>query len=134
MPEGINWKLKNTKTRHYWSVTSDPYIYLGQLLIDFDFEFGKSIGERTKEFDLTEDQIQFLLTGVQERLEDLIRRIETNPHGITSIMKSYNGKDYQLFVKMSRNHRLVNSLIEFYDLLQEVQSEGSTLSVGCGKP
>lgn len=132
---GINWKYKDdSKSRKFWSISSDYQIYLGQLFIDFDFKFNQTLGERTTEFELTEEQIDFLINGLEKRIDQLLNDFNQNvPLGLTSISNEYKGEKYNFFIKMSRNHRLINGLIRFHQFLIESKTDNKKIKFWGGE-
>ncbi|GAA0728534.1 hypothetical protein GCM10009430_37800 [Aquimarina litoralis] len=118
---GINWKYNNdSKSRIFWSTSSDYYTYLEKLLIDFEFKFNQSLGEQTSEFQLLDEQIEFLVNELEIRIEKLL--LNFNPEvsgGLTSISNEYKGKKYDFFIKMSENHSRINRLIKFHKFLSD---------------
>ena len=127
---GINWKYADDfKSRKFWSIASDYHIYLGQLFIDFDFNFNQSLGERTSKFELTEEQIDFLIEGLEKRIDNLIKDFDPKvPLGLTAVSNEYKGKKYDFFVKMSRNHKLINGLIRFHKFLIESKTNNKKVT------
>ena len=131
---GIIWKfVDKSKKKIFWSATSDSVLYLGQLLIDFDFIFNLAINENTEEFELTQEQNEFLMNGVEIRLDHLIKNIDQSiPNDLTALKFTFKGKSHKLYVRMSRNHRLIASLIVFYDFLGEAKATGKKIKVQGG--
>ncbi len=117
---GVNWEYMGVnKSKIYWSISSDNYLYLGQLFIDFDFKFNQTLGHLSSEFVLTDSQIKYLIKGVGYRIDKLLKDFDPNvPSGLSFIETKYQGKDLKLFVRMSRHHRLINDLIKFHDFLE----------------
>jgi hypothetical protein len=117
--EGVNWKYNDSQTKIFWGVSCDYYLYLGQLFIEFDFKFNQSLGERTLVFELTKEQVEFIICGVEERLDSLIEKFDLAIPigGLTTVSNFYKGEEYRFYVKMSRNHRLINGLVRFYNFL-----------------
>lgn len=132
---GINWKyVDDSKSRKYWSITSDYHIYLGQLFIDFDFKFNQSLSENTTEFELNAEQLEFLINGLEKRLDHLLEDYKPNVHrGLTSISNEYRNVKYEFFVKISRNHRLLNGLIRFHRFLIESKTQDKKIKFWGGK-
>lgn len=117
----INWKYNdNSKLRSSWSISSDIYIYLAQLFIEFGFEFNQSLDEQTTELQLSDEQVQFLINQLEIRIEKLLLNFNPDvPEGLTSVPNEYKGNKYFFFIKMSTNHRLINRLIKFHSFLSE---------------
>lgn len=132
---GINWKYNdNSKSRKFWSISGDYQVYLGQLFIEFNFKFNQSLDERTSEFELTEEQIDFLINGLEKRLDQLLKDFNPNvPLGLTSISNEYKGEKYDFFVKMSRNHRLINELIRFHKFLIKSKTDDKKIKFWGGE-
>jgi hypothetical protein len=126
---GVNWKYNDdTKLKMFWSISSDVYIYLDQLFIDFEFQFKHSLGDQSFEFELTQNQVDFLINGVEARLDKLVEKFNPIvPLGLTSVSNEYKSVKYNLFVKMSHNHRLLHSLITFHKFL--IKSRSSTVKI-----
>ncbi|MCR9153983.1 MAG: hypothetical protein NXI09_07740 [Bacteroidetes bacterium] len=132
---GINWKyVDDSKSRIYWSIASDYHIYLGQLFIDFDFKFNQSLSENSTEVELSAEQIEFLINGLEKRLDHLLKDYKPNvPRGLTSISNEYRNVKYEFFVRMSRNHRLLNGLIRFHRFLIESKTQNKKIKFWGGK-
>ena len=122
---GVNWEYKDDpKSRKFWSISSDNYLYLGQLFIDFDFEFDQPLGERTARFVLITEHKDFLINGVEQTLQHLLKDFEPDvPFGESWVENEFQGTKLKLYIRTSRQHQLINRLIRFYDFLKKSKTE-----------
>lgn len=126
---GINWKYnQGPKTHEFWSNQNDCYIYLGQLFIDFEFEFNQSLSILTDEFELNQKQVNFLIVGLENRIDNLIEKFKPMVHSRgTPISNIYKGIDYNFYIRSSHNHKLINRLIKFHKFLVDTISSDKSI-------
>lgn len=125
---GINWKYDEDGRHIFWSTASDSYIALEPLFTEFDAKFGQKLGSDTIEFELDSERIDFLLRGIENVIDKLLISFDPNVKaGLTSVNTTYKGKQYDLFVKMSKSHQLIFWLVKLFDFIQESKIEKQKL-------
>ena len=116
---GVKFKYDNKSNEIYFSIYSDYYLYLGQILIDFEFQFKQSLYGETSKHLLTLEEKVFLINGIEKLIDNLIDKyFIMDSKGLNSKKISYKDKEYELFVHSSKSHSILLFMIQLYNFIE----------------
>lgn len=125
---GIKFKYENRQNEIFYSTESDNYQCLGQIFVEFEFIYKKSLGPDTAGFILTSDHKEFLVNGIGKLTDSFIERyMDNEKKGLNSKTISYKAKEYVLFINASKIHKILLHLIQLYNFIDKSIKEDTKL-------